>query len=547
MNTRRAILLLICTLSIGSIFSQQSNVDKAAYELGMALAAQNTRLDRQVEKLMYKYCTLLQSVKGMYVDSVDIDKFTDDAINNALKELDPHSIYIPKSEVEEMNEGIEGNFVGIGVAYNLYNDTVVINQTISGTPAARAGILPGDKIISIDGVRVAGVKIKRSKIPAMIKGEKDTKVLLGIKRENVKDTLSFSIKRDKIPIYSVDLAKIIRPGVGYIKVNSYSMTTTDEVNKAIETLESEGGFHTLILDLQGNGGGIMKAAINMVNLFLEPNKTIVSSKGTHYPEQFIRSSNWGKKLTDTKLIVLIDEYSASASEITAGALQDWDRATIIGRRSFGKGLIQNRTTLYDGSELRLTIARYFTPTGRSIQKPYDKGAENYYHDLENRYKRGEFMHSDSITFPDSLKYKTLIKGKTIYGGGGIFPDIFVPLDTNKYTQYHKSLLRKGIINKETTSYIAKNRNNLIRSFKNIEYFKYYFTVPNSLLDKIKEDSKEEKINFDEKDFDDSKEKISLQIKAIIGQTLFGTKAYYDIMLQENDALQRALQYIKEGK
>ena len=446
-----------------------------------------------------------------------------------------------------MNEGIEGNFVGIGVAYNLYNDTVVINQTISGTPAARAGILPGDKIISIDGVRVAGVKIKRSKIPAMIKGEKDTKVHLGIKRENVKDTLSFSIKRDKIPIYSVDLAKIIRPGVGYIKVNSYSMTTTDEVNKAIETLESEGGFHTLILDLQGNGGGIMKAAINMVNLFLEPNKTIVSSKGTHYPEQFIRSSNWGKKLTDTKLIVLIDEYSASASEITAGALQDWDRATIIGRRSFGKGLIQNRTTLYDGSELRLTIARYFTPTGRSIQKPYDKGAENYYHDLENRYKRGEFMHSDSITFPDSLKYKTLIKGKTIYGGGGIFPDIFVPLDTNKYTQYHKSLLRKGIINKETTSYIAKNRNNLIRSFKNIEYFKYYFTVPNSLLDKIKEDSKEEKINFDEKDFDDSKEKISLQIKAIIGQTLFGTKAYYDIMLQENDALQRALQYIKEGK
>ena len=325
------------------------------------------------------------------------------------------------------------------------------------------------------------------------------------------------------------------------------MTTTDEVNKAIETLESEGGFHTLILDLQGNGGGIMKAAINMVNLFLEPNKTIVSSKGTHYPEQFIRSSNWGKKLTDTKLIVLIDEYSASASEITAGALQDWDRATIIGRRSFGKGLIQNRTTLYDGSELRLTIARYFTPTGRSIQKPYDKGAENYYHDLENRYKRGEFMHSDSITFPDSLKYKTLIKGKTIYGGGGIFPDIFVPLDTNKYTQYHKSLLRKGIINKETTSYIAKNRNSLIRAFKNFEDFKYYFTVPNSLLDKIKADSKEEKIDFNEKDFDDSKEKISLQIKAIIGQTLFGTKAYYDIMLQENDALQRALQYIKEGK
>ncbi len=546
MKIRRVILLLICTLSVELLCSQYSNADKAAYQLGMKHAI-NSRLDKQIESLMYKYCTLLQSVKGMYVDSVDIDKFTDDAINNALKELDPHSIYIPKAEVEEMNEGIEGNFVGIGVAYNIYNDTVVINQTISGTPAERAGILPGDKIISIDGVRVAGVKIKRSKIPTMIKGEKDTKVHLGIQRESKKDTLAFTIKRDKIPIYSIDLSTIVEPGVGYIKVNSFSMTTTDEMNKALDKLESEGGFNTLILDLQGNGGGIMKAAINMVNLFLEPNLTIVSSKGTHYPEQYIRSSNYGKKLTDKNLIILIDEYSASASEITAGALQDWDRATIIGRRSFGKGLIQNRTTLYDGSELRLTIARYFTPCGRSIQKPYDKGADNYFHDLENRFKRGEFMHSDSITFPDSLKYKTLKKGKTIYGGGGIFPDIFVPLDTNKYTTYHKALLRKGIINKEVSAYIGKNRKKLTSEYKSFEYYKAHFTAPTDLLEKIKSASKEEKIQFTEKEFTNSTEKISLQIKAIIGQTLFSTKAYYEIMLPENDALQRALYYIKEGK
>lgn len=529
MKRIKVILLFLCTLGVCISHSQ------------------NFKIDKEIEQLMFKYCTLLQSVKGMYVDSVDISKFTDNAITGALQQLDPHSIYIPKSEVEDMNEGIEGNFVGIGVAYNIYNDTVIINKTISGTPSERAGILPGDKIISIDGIRVAGVKIKRSKIPTMIKGKKDTKVHLGIKRDNEKDTLAFTLKRDKIPINSVDLSTFITPGVAYIKLNSYSMTTTDEINSAINNLESEGKIKTLILDLQDNGGGIMKAAINLVNIFLEPNKTIVSSKGTHYPEQYLRSSSYGKKLLDTQLIILINEYSASASEITAGALQDWDRATIIGRRSFGKGLIQNRTTLYDGSEVRLTIARYFTPCGRSIQKPYDKGAENYYKDLENRFKHGEFMHSDSISFPDSLKYKTLVKGKTIYGGGGIFPDIFVPLDTTKYTKYHKSLMRKGIINKEVNEYIYKNRKSLTGKYKDFDSFNANFSAPKDLLDKILASSKEEKIDVTVEEFAESTKKISLHIKAIIGQTLYGTEAYYRIMLPENDALQRALQYIKEKK
>ena len=479
---------------------------------------------------------------NLYVDSVDINDLTNKAIISILQELDPHSSYIVAEDVAEMNQGIEGNFEGIGISYQFIKDTLVVNQTITGCPAEKVGMLPGDRITHVDTTCIAGVGIKQSKIPKLIRGKKGSKVKITVVRRGEKKPIIFNIVRDKIPIHSVDAAYYISDGIGYIKLNSFSVTTTQEIADALKELKNEGELKKLIIDLQSNGGGVMSAAIELVNLFIPKNKLIVYTEGVHQ-DRYSANSFSGDKLLDLPLYILIDEYSASASEIVSGALQDWDRATIIGRRSFGKGLVQRAIKMNDGSEIRLTTSRYYTPSGRHIQKPYNEGKEEYYKDLEKRYEHGEFLNRDSISFPDSLKYKTLIKGRTVYGGGGIFPDVFVPLDTTKYTKFYRSIVAKGVFSKTVSEYTDANRKFLNKKYNDFERFDQEFVVEQKTIDRLIENARKEKIEFDDTDIEKSISILKLQIKAVVAQSLFGTEAYFWVIRGNNDALQKAIELI----
>ncbi len=496
--------------------------------------------ENPIDKAGYKLAQLLYFVDNLYVDTTNVEEMTDAAIHGILESLDPHSSYIPSKDVEAANEDLQGNFEGIGIRYMFMEDTVCIDQTITGCPAEKVGMLPGDRIIAVDGKTIAGVKIKRNDVPKMLRGPRGTTVNLIVVRRGEKEPLHFKVTRDKIPLNSVDAAFYVAPGIGYIKINSFSFTTTDEVNTKIEELQKTGTLSKLVIDLQSNGGGVMYGAVDLVDHFLPADRLIVYTQGEHQRRSEARSTRTSKKLTDIDLAILIDEHSASASEIAAGALQDWDRATIIGRRSFGKGLVQRPLRLNDGSEVRLTIARYYTPSGRNIQKPYDKGADKYHKDLENRYKHGEFAHSDSISFPDSLKYTTLIEKRTVYGGGGIFPDIFVPLDTTRYSTYYRTIVAKGVFNTTISDYIDKNRKSLLKKYPDFASFNSEFEVPQSIIFNMINNANKEKIEYNEAEFKQSEPILRKQIKAVIAQSLYGTNYYFEVMQSENDALQQAI-------
>ena len=499
-----------------------------------------------LEQAGMKLSQFLFYLDNLYVDSVDVHDLTEKAIVNVLQELDPHSSYIAAEDVAEMNQGIQGNFEGIGISYQFIKDTVVVNQTITGCPAEKVGMLPGDRLTHVDTTCIAGVGKKQSEIPKLIRGPKGSKVNVTVVRRGEKKPITFTIVRDKIPIHSVDAAFYVASGVGYIKLNSFSITTTTEIEQALKELTEEGELKSLILDLQSNGGGVMSAAIELVNLFLPKDRLIVYTEGLHQ-ERFSAESFGGKKLIDLPLYVLIDEHSASASEIVSGALQDWDRATIVGRRSFGKGLVQRPLRMKDGSEIRLTTSRYYTPSGRHIQKPYEAGKEEYYKDLERRYEHGEMVNADSISFPDSLKYKTLVKGRTVYGGGGIFPDIFVPLDTTRYTKFYRSVVAKGIFNKTVSEFTDQNRKLLTHKYKTFEEFDKGFMVDDEVIDKLVKNARNEKMDFDDEDVKKSHRILKLQIKAVVAQGLFGTEAYFRVVHGENDALQKAISLIHNAQ
>jgi len=385
------------------------------------------------------------------------------AIVSMLKELDPHSSYIPKSEVDRVNEPLEGSFEGVGIQFQLLEDTLLVVQTIAGCPAEKVGVLPGDRIIYIGDELIAGVKMQNSDITKRLRGPKGTEVTVKILRRGKPELLIFKIIRDKIPIYSVDAAYMIGKEIGYIKINNFGSTTVEEFQKAFTKLQKSGMQH-LVLSLQGNGGGYLTAAYQLADEFLGRDKLIVYTQGLNQPKSIMESTAKGR-FESGKLIVLVDEYSASASEIVSGALQDWDRAIIVGRRTFGKGLVQRQLPLVDGSMLRLTTARYYTPTGRCIQKPYKDGVDKYEKDIINRYNHGELLHADSIHFPDSLRYQTLQLKRTVYGGGGIMPDIFVPFDTTRYTNYHRQIVGRGVLSQVTAQFIDKNRVDLKRNIQ----------------------------------------------------------------------------------
>lgn len=484
----------------------------------------------------------ITAITSLYVDSVSDKKLVETAIEAMLKKLDPHSSYIPKEEVERVNEPLEGSFEGVGIQFQLLDDTLLVVQTVSGSPSEKVGVLPGDRMIYINDELIAGVGMQNSGIMKRLRGPKGSEVNVKIKRNGKAELLLFKITRDKIPVFSIDASYMIGKDIGYIKINNFGGTTVDEFQKAFTKL-SKMGMKSLILSLKGNGGGYLNAAHQLADEFLNRNKLIVYTQGLNQPKSIMESTASGSFETG-KLIVLVDEYSASASEIVAGALQDWDRAIIVGRRTFGKGLVQRQLPLADGSMLRLTTARYYTPTGRSIQKPYKDGVEKYSKELITRFNHGELLHADSIHFPDSLRYQTLQLKRNVYGGGGIMPDIFVPLDTTFYTEYYNKIGSRGIINKVVIQYIDQNRAVLKKKYPKFEKFNASFQTNDEVLEKLKLLAEKEKIEFNSAQFETSKPLIKLQIKALIARDLWEMNEYYQVIDVENESLKKAIQILQ---
>lgn len=482
------------------------------------------------------------AISHLYVDTVDENRLVETAIIKMLEQLDPHSTYATPEEVKKMNEPLQGNFEGIGVQFNMVEDTLLVIQPVVNGPSEKAGILAGDRIITVNDSSIAGVKMKTDEIMRRLRGPKGSKVKLGIVRRGIDEPLAFIVTRDKIPVHSVDAAHLIQDGIGYIRINNFGATTVKEFDDALKKLRQQ-GMKDLILDLQGNGGGYLNAAVGLANEFLGPKELIVYTEGIRSPRNAFYAQGTGN-FRKGRLIVLIDSYTASASEIVTGAVQDWDRGIVIGRRSFGKGLVQRPIDLPDGSMIRLTIARYYTPTGRCIQKPYES-IEKYNEDLINRYNSGEMTNADSIHFPDSLKYRTKRLERVVYGGGGIMPDYYVPVDTTRYSDYHLQLSAKGAVHKATLSYVDRHRNELKSQYKEFEEFDRRFTVPQELTDALIAAGKEAGVAYNDEEYKRSQNFIHTQLKALIARDLWDMNEYYRIMNRENESVQKALQLLKE--
>jgi carboxyl-terminal processing protease len=488
-----------------------------------------------------KLTEVLLNVDRYYVDSPDISKLTETAIVSLLEELDPHSTYIPKEELDDAQMTINGSFVGIGVRFQLMKDTISVVATIPGGPSEKLGILPGDQIVQVDGNNVAGIGIKNDQVRQKLMGDLGTKVKVTVNRKG--KLLDFNITRDKIPVFSVDAAYMIDKEIGYIKLNSFSKTTVQEVQTALQMLKSQ-GMKSLIFDLQSNGGGLLDAAHKLADEFLSGDKLIVYSEGRAQPRYDLKAAKKGL-FEEGQLVILTDEYSASASEILSGAIQDWDRGLVVGRRTYGKGLVQRPMPLTDGSEIRLTIARYYTPTGRHIQKPY-QDTETYRKDLNQRYLNGEFFLKDSIKLPDSLMYKTLKTKRTVYGGGGIMPDVFVALDTTESSSYFADLIQGGHVNSFIFKYVNENRATLMKSYPSIKEFKANFVCDAAFMDSFfayvaQEDST---LKFNEDEYRRSENLIKLRLKSVIAQDLWGTNEMFQIYNDTNEILQEAIQQIQ---
>jgi carboxyl-terminal processing protease len=490
-----------------------------------------------------KFDRVITSIQNMYVDPVETEKLTEDAIIGLLEKLDPHSTYISKEEAADAQSQIDGSFVGIGVRFQIVKDTIMFVNTIPGGPSEKIGVQAGDQLIHVDGELVAGIGLKNSDVRKKLMGVKDTKVKVTVKRKGTNELLDFTITRDKIPIFSVDSYYMIDDKIGYIKLNSFSRSTMEEMTNALTTLKQK-GMKQLILDLQDNGGGLLNVAQELADEFLSGNKLIVYSEGRMQPKSELRASKNGM-FEKGELVVLVDEFSASASEIVSGAIQDWDRGSIVGRRTFGKGLVQRPIDLIDGSEIRLTIARYYTPTGRFIQKPYDD-AERYKKDIAQRYLSGELMHADSIKLPDSLKFKTMITKRDVYSGGGIVPDFFVPLDTSDITDYFSSLNRSGMFNNFGLNYVNSQRTNLKSKYPDFVTFKKNFKADQAFMDAFLAHVEKEKadLKFNAEEFELSKKLIQTRLKAEIAQNLWDYSEFYEIYNSRNEILQKAINILQ---
>ena len=508
----------------------------------LAVQAQNKNAMRKLQLAEF-------AISNLYVDTVNEDKLVETAIIEMLAQLDPHSTYNNAEEVKKMNEPLLGNFEGIGVQFQMIEDTLLVIQPVSGGPSEKVGILAGDRIVAVNDSAIAGVKMSTEDIMTRLRGPKGSHVKLSIVRRGVSDLLHFDVKRDKIPIFSLDAAYMIDKRTGYIRINRFAAETGSEFKEALKKLQGK-GMKNLILDLQGNGGGYLNAAIDIANEFLNQKDLIVYTEGrAARRSDFLARGNGNFR--QGRLVVLVDEYSASASEIVTGAIQDWDRGVVVGRRTFGKGLVQRPIDLPDGSMIRLTVARYYTPSGRCIQKPYASGKgedmlEQYHKDLTERFNHGELMHADSIHFPDSLKYQTKLLERTVYGGGGIMPDFFVPIDTTRYTEYHRNLVAKGVIIRTTTGYIEKHRAELKQKYPTFDSFNRKFQVDEQLLADLRALGEKEKVKFDQEQYDRALPLITTQLKALIARDLWDMSEYFQVMNETNESVQQAIRVLKEG-
>jgi len=469
-------------------------------------------------KELQKFSQFYNYLTNAYIDTLNSSELVEAAIRNMLSELDPHSAYVSAEEMKSVEENFEANFEGIGIEFNILRDTIFILNTIVGGPAEQVGILPNDRIVNIDGINAVGMK--NTEVPKLVRGPRGTSVEVGITRRGVDSILSFRIVRDKIPINTIDANYRVNDSIGYIKINRFAATT---VNELIESLNDLEGVTSIILDLRGNGGGFMDQGIEVSNQFLERGSLIVWMEGRAVKRQdFVAKKN--PKYPTGKLIILVDEFSASSSEIVAGAVQDWDRGLIIGRRTFGKGTIQRQFTLVDGSAARITIARYHTPTGRVIQRPYEQGnRQNYYANFSRRIISGEDIEQN-----DSIPYYTLRSSRIVYGGGGITPDIFVARDTTYFSDYRALLIRNGILNEYTVNYIDLNRNTILSRYPDFDDFEKNFVVDDTMTEELIESGKNRGISYDSYGFTKSGNEIKTQIKAMIAQRLWNSNEYYKI-------------------
>ncbi|MDY0199357.1 MAG: S41 family peptidase [Bacteroidales bacterium] len=510
--------------------------------VGLSIKKSPTRSGLTVYPRTNKLSSIIDYIETQYVDTISTERLIESTIPTMLKNLDPHSVYISASDLQEVNEPLDGGFDGIGISFNMPNDTIVVISTIPGGPSAQVGLQPGDRLISINDSIVAGKKIDQDKIISMLKGPTGTSVSVGISRVGIGEIISFDIIRDKIPIYSIDVSFMLNKEIGYIKISRFARTTYSEFIEAVSKLQKL-GMQKVIIDLRSNTGGYLDAATNIANEFLPEGKLIVYTQGKARPRQNIYSNSRGQCI-NTPVAVIMDEFSASASEILAGAIQDNDRGIVVGRRSFGKGLVQEQVLFSDGSALRLTIARYYTPTGRSIQKPYELGSDEYFYDINNRYEHGEMQERDSIQLQDSLKFTTP-GGRIVYGGGGIMPDFFVPIDTAGVTPYFSKVARRNLIYRFTFGFTDKHRPQMA-SMKNIVEIEKYLNGIN-LLDQFVDYAKKQGVNPNYDDIEKSKQVIETQIKAYIARNFIDNDGFYPILLRIDNTLLKTIAILEDDK
>lgn len=506
--------------------------------------AQNT-----TQEATKKFGTLLSMLDKLYVDSINVEELVEGAIVKMLEELDPHSIYFSEEDLKEANEPLDGSFEGVGVQFNIFKDTIMVVSPITGGPSEKLGILAGDRIVQVEDEYVAGVGVTNKDVIRLLKGPKGSVVKVFIMRDGEKNLLEFNIVRDKIPIFSVMASHMVDDEIGYIKVSRFAKTTIAELRTALSELNSQ-GMKDLILDLQGNGGGMLRTAINMSDEFLKEDQLIVYTEGRAFPRDDTFTSYEGL-FENGRLVILMDGGSASASEIVAGAVQDWDRGLIVGRRSFGKGLVQRPINLGDGSAIRMTVQKYYTPAGRCIQKSYDEGVEAYRLEKYDRIESGELLSMDSLDLPDSLKYFTRIKKRTVYGGGGIIPDVFVPIDTSSNSESFRTLLRKGLMSKYALEFVDNNRTKIEADYPTEDDFVAHYKITDEEIKIFRtwaemQGTEESPVEISEEDWEVSGNSIALRLKAFLGRNVYEQSTFYRIIGDLNESIQEAVKILKDG-
>ena len=515
-----------------------------AVTLGLVLPFTITA-QRAMPQPMQKLLNAEYAINSLYVDSVNEDKLIESAIKGMLESLDPHSSYTDAKETKELEEPLQGEFSGVGIQFNMNKDTLYVIQTVPGGPSERVGVLAGDRIIYVNDTLIAGVKMKNSDIQKRLRGKKGTEVTIKVLRPGVKELITFRITRDNIPLHSIDAKYMLDDKTGYLRISRFGAKTHEEMMEALKELKKQ-GMTQLVMDLSDNGGGYLNAAIDMCNEFLERGQLMVYTEGDNSPRNEANANVWGE-YKDLHMVVMVNQYSASAAEIFAGAMQDWDRAVVVGRRTFGKGLVQRPFKFDDGSMMRLTVARYYTPSGRCIQKAYKRGDKKAYeHELLDRANEGEFYSLDSIQFNDTLRYTTRLNGRTIYGGGGVMPDVYVPIDTSEYSTYYRDLSAKGIINQYSIKYVDKNRKQIAKQFKSLQDFDNGFVVTDEMMRELIDMGERDSIKFDEEKYRTSKQLIQDITKGLIARGVYGdTSAYNVVINHRNRDLKAAVEVLND--